>query len=393
MPLASGSPAAHDPVRVLHLIESLAPGGAEHQLLSLLRSFERTQVRSVVVTLRSTPGLTGRVVALGVPVISLDTRRRSDFPAAALRLRRLIHETRTELVHTRLTQADLIGRAVAASCPGVRVMSTVEAPVYSADVYDDAPQYKVWKVQLIRALDALSGRLTRAHYVACSEVVARSTGRALHLPADRLTLIRNSVDVLDGRTLAEEPRLQPGDQVRLLCVGRLSPQKGHRYLLEAMPGIVRAFPRTRLQLAGAGPLGPSLQARARELGVEQHVDFLGVRDDVRSLMQSAHVMVMPSLWEGLSIVALEALAAGLPTVTSDIPAMREAFGDSGVAVLVAPRSPDQMAAAVVDLLRDDARRNRMSIEAQIRAKELFDVTTAAVRYAAVYRRLARHCGR
>jgi glycosyltransferase involved in cell wall biosynthesis len=389
MSSASASPSEPDPVRVLHLIESLAPGGAEHQLLSLLGSFDKTQVHSVVVTLRSRPGLTGRVVALGVPVTSLDVRRRGDLAAAALRLRRLIRETRTEVVHTRLTQADLLGRAVAASCPGVRVMSTIEAPVYSADVYDDAPQYKVWKVQLIRALDALSGRLTRAHYVACSEVVARSTGRALRLPAHRLTLIRNSVDVLAGRPPAQEPRLQPGDQVRLLCVGRLSPQKGHRYLLEAMPGIVTAFPKTRLQIAGAGPLEPWLRALARDLGVEQHVDFLGVRDDVGSLMRSAHVLVMPSLWEGLSIVALEALAAGLPTVTSDIPSMREAFGDTGAAVLVAPRSPDQMAAAVVDLVRDDARRNRMSIEAQVRARELFDVKTAAVRYSAIYRRLAR----
>lgn len=340
-------------------------------------------------TLRTRLDLAPDITRLGIPVLDLGIAATADWPRAVLRLRRIVRGQDTDLIHTRLTQADFLGRLVAASCPGIRVMSTIEAPVYARDVRIDSDDVAAWKIQLVRSLDALTGRISGSHYVACSAAVAESTGRALRLPAARLSVIQNSVpvDALAPDRTASQP-VARDDELRLLCVGRLSPQKGHRYLIAAMPAIVRSYPRSRLLLVGRGPLEMPLRGRVSDLGMDRHVEFLGLRDDVPSLMGSAHLLVMPSLWEGLSIVSLEALAAGLPAVASDIPSMREAFGDDdATAELVATRSPGRLAEAVVKLAGDPARRAQMSVSGWLRAKENFDVQTAAGRYLAEYRKV------
>jgi glycosyltransferase involved in cell wall biosynthesis len=159
----------------------------------------------------------------------------------------------------------------------------------------------------------------------------------------------------------------------LVNVKRLHPLAGQRYLIEAMPDIVRQQPGTHLVICGTGALLPELQAMARSAGVERNVTFAGLVDNsvVARYCAAADLFVLPSLLEALPTVAVEALACGTPVVSSDNPGGVELHGVFGDDVEVVPKErPDALAAAIVKSLRQKRRTTaatRDAIEQQFRA--------------------------
>jgi glycosyltransferase involved in cell wall biosynthesis len=376
-------------IHVLHVIDSLKPGGAEQQLVNLVRTHDRHRVRSSVVTLFEESDLAPEIEAAGIHVERLGLTGPGQSLRGVHRLRRYIGDTRPDLVHTRLVFADLIGR-VAGAVSGIPVVSSVEAPVYDPNARTDDPKFRRWKVELVRLADGLTGRLARVTYVPCSQDVARSTARALLLPSGRVRVIHNSTVIPNGtgsRRRAES--LSADDDVRILTVGRLSPQKGQTYLLRALVRVVERYPRATLTVVGRGPLEAALRLEARSLGLDDRVRFVGKRPDVPDLLADAHLFVLPSLWEGLSIVALEAMALGVAIVASDISSMREIAVDGEHAVLVPPRNVDALAQSIVAALDDRALRQRIAKGARERARSLFDVRVAARRFEQLYEDVAR----
>ena len=164
------------------------------------------------------------------------------------------------------------------------------------------------------------------------------------------------------------------DAGRLLVnVKRLHPLAGQRYLIEAMPAVVREFPDVRLVVCGAGALLPELQAAARLCRVDTHVTFAGLVDNttVARYCAAADLFVLPSILEALPTVAVEALAAGTPVLSSDNPGGVELRGVFGDDVGVVPREqPAALADAIIARLRSPRRTNpstRTIIGEQFRA--------------------------
>src|SRR5439155_25364129 len=139
---------------------------------------------------------------------------------------------------------------------------------------------------------------------------------------------------------------------------RLADQKGIPYLLEAMAALSDRFPQLTLLLAGDGPSKESLARRAAELGIEERVRFLGVRLDMPQLFQVFDLMVLPSVWDGLPMVLLEAMAAGCPIVATAVGGVPMAIRHEVSGLLVEPRNPKQLADAIATLLSNDALRRR-----------------------------------
>jgi glycosyltransferase involved in cell wall biosynthesis len=167
-------------------------------------------------------------------------------------------------------------------------------------------------------------------------------------------------------------------------IGRLHEQKGWDVLCAAAPAIRAAVPEAALAVIGHGPEREALEAAAAEAGVR----LLGWRPDAGRDIAAFDVLVLPSRYEGLSLTAIEALAAGVPIVASDVPGLREAVGESGV--LVPPEDPAALAAAVAGLLRDESRRRALADAGQARAAREFGVRrmldeTLAVQAAAMGR--------
>ena len=152
----------------------------------------------------------------------------------------------------------------------------------------------------------------------------------------------------------------------LLGVGRLAEQKGFRYLLEALAEL--RDPALHLFVAGTGPLEEELRRRTVELGISDHARFLGFRDDVGDLLAACDLVVLPSLYEGLSIALLEAMAAARPVLTTSIPSNLEVTHHGEGARLVPARDPASLQKAIADLRMDAGER----VELARRGKAIFD---------------------
>jgi glycosyltransferase involved in cell wall biosynthesis len=159
-------------------------------------------------------------------------------------------------------------------------------------------------------------------------------------------------------------------------VARLTQQKGLPYLLEAMCRVRIALQDARLVVVGMGDRMLELQARISELGLDDCVRLLGSRTDVADIVASLDVFVLPSLWEGLPTVILEAMALGMPVVATDIPGTRELVFDGRTGLLAPPRDPAKLADAMVRQYWDRERAQAMASAAR-RHAALFSIQSAA----------------
>lgn len=238
-----------------------------------------------------------------------------------------------------------------------------------------------WRPQLIR-----QGAL----FIAVSEHIRREL-LARGFPAEKTVVHYNGIDT---DLFAPTPGLHPPDGPTVLFVGRFVEKKGTAYLLRAMAEVQRAVPDARLVLIGDGPLRPSLESLARDLGLRY--EFLGKQpmEAVRAHMQTAQVFCLPSVTasngdtEGLPTVILEALAMGLPTVTTASAGNPEAVTDGETGLVVPERDEAALARALVRLLRDEALRRRFALAARQAVVAGFDAGQQARTLEGLYAQVA-----
>ncbi len=207
---------------------------------------------------------------------------------------------------------------------------------------------------------------------------------------EKLVTVRNGISVLDIRNRNQElhESLKLARHVKIvLTVARFSEQKGHKYLLQALPRVLAIQPSTHFVWAGTGPLAASLQKAACDGGLEQHISFLGNRDNIRELMAGADVFVLPSQFEGLPLVLLEAMAAGLPVIGSRVCGIREVIRDGVSGRLVPPADPNALATAILDSLSNPERAAQWALRARQRVKRMFTVERMIRETIAIYRDL------
>lgn len=170
----------------------------------------------------------------------------------------------------------------------------------------------------------------------------------------------------------------PTSDKRVLFLGRLVPEKGVETLLDAWPEVVQRVPDAILDVVGDGPLRDSLEARARSLGLDPAKLFRGriPHDQVHETMQRSTALVFPSIWmEAFGIISHESFHAGTPVVASKIGGIPEVVTDGSTGLLVEPRDPQALAAAIVKLLTDDALHARLQKNCLARAEELREDTS------------------
>lgn len=206
--------------------------------------------------------------------------------------------------------------------------------------------------------------LANARRIICVSNNVREHALSLGAGPEKSVVVPNGVDCL---------RYAPGAGSRsttptLLCVGRLIFNKGQHILLEAVAALRRAGIALRVLFAGDGPMEQRLRRQAAELGLDDAtVIFLGRRDDVGELLSQADLFVRPSLSEGMSLAVLEAMAAGLPVVVTDVSGNRELTRSGHDGVIVPPGSAQQLAAALRRLVGDAAYRKELGARGRQRA--------------------------
>jgi glycosyltransferase involved in cell wall biosynthesis len=359
------------PARIVFCINSLETGGAERQLALTVAELDRSRFEPAVVTLFHGGAFREAVERAGVAVHDLGLPK--DIRAAVAGTRRALERLRPDLVHTAMFEANVAGR-LAARRIGVPAIS------HATNAYDAPLRYaetpvRGWKLRAARALERWSARRSRARIVAVGDEVARSAAAYLGIPANRVAVVRRGFDFggleAASRDRPEAPAWPEGASPRLLAVGRLAPQKGHRYLVGAMPTVLRRHPAAHLVVAGAGPLEGALRALVDRLELGEAVTLAGVRSDVPSLLAAADAFVLPSLWEGAAGALVEAMGLGVPVAVTDDPALREVA--AGDAAYFPPRDAEAVAAALDGLLSDPAAARERAGRAVPRVRRLHDI--------------------
>jgi glycosyltransferase involved in cell wall biosynthesis len=191
------------------------------------------------------------------------------------------------------------------------------------------------------------------------------------------------VDTMSFTPIALEER-----EPWIVFTGSLIPRKGVRYLIEALPDVLRACPEYRLAILGDGPDESDLRGLAETLGIADRVVFAGFlpQGEVKAWLQRARLFVLPSVEEGLGVVLLEAMACGTPVVASRVDGIPEAVTEQE-GRLVPPAEPAALAEAIIDIL-SGGEWQAMSLAARQRAVKHFDWSHIAKRYVELYRRVA-----
>ncbi len=308
------------PYRVALCITDLEVGGAEVALVELATRLDRARFWPVVYCLGPRPkgpeaSCAARLQAAGIAVHCLGARRWRDAAWAIPRLAGLLRAQRPHLVQSFLFHANLAGR-IAARLAGVpRVVAGIRV----------AERHAAWHLWL----DRLTARWVD-RYVCVSQAVAEFSVRKGRLPRQRVVVIPNGVDATryPASQAADLTQFGISPQSKVVAfVGRLEPQKGVDWLLETALRWLRPAD-CHLLVVGQGPSYPELLAIARRLGLSSQVHFVGWRRDVPEILAASTLLVLPSRWEGMANVLLEAMASGLPVVATDVEGVREVLADS-----------------------------------------------------------------
>jgi len=229
----------------------------------------------------------------------------------------------------------------------------------------------------------------------CVSDGARCSFQKAGVPTGKLEIVRNGIVphrvCADRQTIRVQLNL-PLDARIVLTAGRLTEQKGHRFLLEAVPSVIERAPETHFVLVGDGQLKGELQARVRQLGLQSRVHFAGCRSDLPELMSAADLFVLPSLFEGLPLVILEAMAAGLPVIGTRVCGISEAVIDEITGRLVEAGDARALAAAVSEALEQPDLAARWGKAGQKRFEREFTAARMARETFAVYEGLLQQRG-
>lgn len=362
-------------LRVLHVTQPTDKDGVP----MFIRRLARAQIErsfEVAVACPSTGELATDLVRSDIPRLVWEATR-DPGPSAfgeAVRLRKVVKGWSPDVVHLHSSKAGLVGRLI----PRPARVVVFQPHAWSFQHVEGV----VGKAAL--AWERFASRRTDS--VICVSDAERQQGIEMGLRGD-LRVITNGVGIDEWKPADEVEKsaarstldLGPGPLV--VCIGRVSVQKGQDVLLRAWEDVARRVPDARLSLVGDGPLRSDLAG----LGV-RGVTFEGSRDDVPLWLAAADVVAMPSRWEGMSLSMLETMARARPLVASDVAGVREAFGDVSAPV-VPPEDDRALADAIVERLEDPQLAAEEGRRLRKRVEERFDFRRTEEAVAALYSEL------
>jgi glycosyltransferase involved in cell wall biosynthesis len=286
---------------------------------------------------------TPEVEKLGIKVILLPQKKNNVDYFAFLKVAQFLKKEKIDVIHTHNTQPFIDG-ALGGILAGVKT-------IVHTDHARDFPD----KLRYMFAEWFLSHFVQRI--VAVSEHTARNLTKYEKISPKKITVVPNGIDgsafsiITDKKKKRKELGILNDGPIIGIGV-RLCEQKGIPYLLRAMPDIIKEFPECTLVIAGRGPLEEALIKDVESMGIQSNVRFIGMRLDIPELLKLFDVYVLPSLWEGLPMVLLEAMAAGCPIVATDVGGVSTIIKTGQTGMLVRPRNSADISRDVIRLLLD-----------------------------------------
>ncbi|MBP9853823.1 MAG: glycosyltransferase [Candidatus Omnitrophica bacterium] len=322
--------------RVLFIIWSLERGGAERFLAGLLNHIDRSRFEPVLCCMNWKGEWAEPLERKGIRVIELNKKKGIDLKAF-WSLISIIREGKFQIVNTHLWLADVMGRIAAILCRVPVIIST-------------AQNVDVWKKWHHRWIDRELATAT-VKIIAVSKAVKEYYENEVGIPGEKIEIIPNAIDVdlykdvEDISYLYDEFDLKKENFI-LACIGRLDFQKGHKYLLESLKEIYNDMPDLRILIVGEGIEREDLKKSAEDYGIMPALRFTGQRQDIPHILKLSKALILPSIFEGLPLCVLEAMAASRPVIATNVGGTTELAVEGRTAFIVEPKRPDLLSSAI-----------------------------------------------
>ncbi len=371
-------------MKILHIVTLSEWGGAQHIVYLLAKYLQAEHDISVAC---APGGLLGeRLHELGIRVIEIPELCRLPHPFKDLRalwkLYRLIQTEQFDIVHTHSTKAGLLGRFAARLANVSIILFTAHGWAFC----EGRPWLWRWLLAQAERLPALFS----TKIICVSEHDRQLALKFGVAPQEKLTVIYNGLDPspfassTDPNELRRELGLPPSEKI-ITMVGRLAPPKDFETLLAACEGL--EHPSWRLLILGDGPLRSRVVRVIGTKGLQNRVLLMGERQDVPRFLQASDIFVLSSRWEGLPLVVIEAMLAGLPVVATRVGGVPELVEDGVTGLLVPPKDPRALRRALAQLLSSPELCERLGSSGQRRALERFTAEKMIAQVRDLYRTL------
>ncbi len=368
------------PVRVLHVIPHLAAGGSERVLLTLLGNIDKSKYTSMLCVLGSINAFPRRIDVERDPVFLGYRGSLRDIRGMSMclsRLRGLIRQFDPDIIHSHLWPAC---RLTSAAGLGFRAKH-----VYH--IHDTRPWLigRSAKDFFLRQVTAWLSKLSNATMITVSEAVKQYTCKNLSISHNNVIIIHNGVNLKEFDLEKYIGQSVIRQRMIIGMVALIKPEKGHKYIIEAVKKVIDHGMDVELRLAGTGSLKSLCIQQCKELGLSDKVHFYDLVEDVPEFLGKLDLLVLPSVFgEGLPMTVLEGMAMGLPIVATPISGTPEAIEDGKDGLLVPPRDAEALARAIELLVRDPELRSLLGQNAHIKARKLFSLEKTVENIERVY---------
>lgn len=364
-------------IKVMHILLSLEYGGAEKVVVNLIKKLKGEKFDFSICVLDRIGALKDELDS-DVKVICMNRKNGLDF-ALPIRLAKVIRMMGPDVIHMHNPSALLYG-AIAGKLAGAFHMMVTQHGSISAE----SRKMQFATRQLSRVIDK---------NIPVSIDIEKYIRDHFCINKDKIETIINGIDGHIYRSdavkgIAKRKQFRAEDKVVIGHVARLSPEKDQKNLLKAFSMVVKEIDNVRLFIVGDGPLRNDLESLAKELNISDKVVFAGFQGDIPALLNMFDLFVLSSIREGTSLTLIEAMAAGLPIVATDIGGNPNVVSDKNTGLLVPAQDPDKLAEAIICLCRNPKMREEMGKAGRKRMEENFNLGRTADRYAELYTELA-----
>jgi len=364
--------------RILLVIDNIEFGGGERGFLQLAKRL-RNRFEFFVAAM---PGGTFQqaVEDLGIVFIPVDVSRRISLKPIR-QIRNSVKANKVDIVHSQGARVDFFARVAGRLANVPHVLSTIQMPVEGFDV---GPLRK----KLYLLMDRLSGIFVD-RFIVVSEALERLLIEGRRVPAQRVVRIYNGIELDFYQPHSNQGDLRsewgiPTTVPLVGTVGRVVWQKGFDFFIKAIPEIMKNSPEARFLIVGEGPLLTHLKNLAKQLNIDDRITFTGFRSDIRQILSTIDILVVPSLLEGLPMIILEGMAMAKPIVATQIQGVTEQISDGQEGILVPPRNPRELARAALRLVEDKELGKRLGAAARSKIERCFSIDKMVTETEQVY---------
>jgi len=375
-----------DKISILFVIDGLEFGGGERTFLQLIEGLPQNQYNIHVAT--SPRGTFSDVlIKKGEKPIPINLMKRLSI-GTLQRLIKIIKENNINIIHSQGARTDFCSRMATRLLKSkVGVVNTIAMPVEGYDV-------GLLRKKIYSFFDRFSERYVD-YFIVISDALKKFLIDKHKIPPKKIFKIYNGIELNEyhpdnSDKSSMKIRKEFGidkDEFLIAGIGRLVWQKGFEYLIKAASEVLKEYPSAKFLIVGEGPLKDSLREKCRKLDIEDKIIFAGFRSNIKEILTSIDILVMPSVREGFPMVTLEAMAMAKPIVATDINGIREQIDHDENGLLIPPEDPEAIADAIIFLFNNKEKSEQLGFAAKKKAEEKFSVEEMIKKTETVYEEL------